>query len=1494
MSGNILRILASGCVFLVLSALAFAEPPASAPSVTRVEQGHALSVDGEAPFHVTAAHVRDPRLIRFASTGTRVVIWNEEQGGSERPFYAIGKNGGPLGTAKPTSYRLRMLHHSFDPLEQVPETPARLAAPPSSNLYIVQFVTQPLEEYRDEIRALGGEVYSFLAHHAQIVRMSPAARAEIEAKPWVRWVGAYHPADRMEAFLRDRAEKADTFYPLLRYQILVFPGDKVSVAQRIASMGAQLDRADAGKHLVEATLTPEQLFEVAGWDEVQFVDRWSPMERDMDIVRTMGGADYVETAAGYTGQGVRGESFDSGFNPNHPDWASRPALIHGGSVPTGSHGTATVGVLFGDGTGDPRARGLMPDGQPIIADASNIGISGGTRYQHTGELLQSPYFAVFQTSSVGNARTFNYTSLSAEHDTILFDWDLLHCQSQSNAGNQDSRPQAWAKNVVSCGAVQHFDTLTRDDDCWSCGSGSIGPAADGRIKPDLAFFYDATYTTYSSGNGYGEFGGTSGATPTVCGHFGLFFQMWADGIFGNDVDPQGTVFDNRPHMTTAKAFMINTADQYPFTGTGDDLTRVHQGWGTPSVMNLYDMRDDISFINETDVLGNLESVFYVAIVDPGSPALRATMVYADPAGNPASAVHRINDLTLKLTSPSLVTYWGNHGLLEGNWSTPGGAANTIDTVENVFVENPEAGIWTVEVSADEVVQDGHVETPELDADFALVVSGAFLGTCTSDGAVNLDGVEYACSDEARIRVIDCDLNADDNTVETVTVTIDSDSEPAGESILLTETGPATGRFEGTIPVETTDAAGTLLVSEGDLVDVAYVDADDGAGGTNVVKTDQATIDCTPPIILNVVTADVQPRSATVTFDTDEIAVGTVRYGTSCAALGGSDSEPVAVTAHSVQVTGLQDDTSYFYAVDATDPVDNSATDDNGGACYGFTTPEVPDFFTEQFTGDADVDFLRIAFVPNGSNEFYSSCSDTIAAFPTDPTGGTPVTQTDDQHVQVDLTGGAMVSLYGVSYGTIYISMNGNVTFGSGDNDYDETLGEHFSLPRIAAFYDDLNPSVGGTISWKQLSDRVAVTWEGVPEYGTTNSNDFQIEMFSNGTITVSLLDMAATDGIVGLSEGNGLSPDFFESDHSGTPSCGGVECFDGILGPGEERIDCGGPCPPCQCTSDPVCDDGQFCNGLETCNAYGACVAISDPCPGQACMENTNSCVDCVEDADCDDGNFCNGVEQCFYDNTCLAGVDPCPWTTCDEPSDSCVCDGDGICEPGEDCTNCPGECISGSNAVCGNDICETADGENCLTCLDDCNGKQIGLPTEVYCCGDGVAGEGPVTCVDPRCTFNENACSTTTSGLAYCCGDATCEDVETAGNCPADCTVPVPGEAAPGGTLLVTDHDPATGMLSISFGVPCGVTDHTIQYAELTRANLQGYAWSGQECNIGATGSYDWIATGAPSTMFFVVVGNNGIEEGSYGRSSYGFERGEDASSTACPMVQNLQYVCD
>lgn len=108
---------------------------------------------------------------------------------------------------------------------------------------------------------------------------------------------------------------------------------------------------------------------------------------------------------------------------------------------------------------------------------------------------------------------------------------------------------------------------------------------------------------------------------------------------------------------------------------------------------------------------------------------------------------------------------------------------------------------------------------------------------------------------------------------------------------------------------------------------------------------------------------------------------------------------------------------------------------------------------------------------------------------------------------------------------------------------------------------------------------------------------------------------------------------------------------------------------PVPCINPGQCDDGLFCNGVETCDGEGFCAPGADPCPGQACNEDTDSCVQCVGNAECSDGLFCNGEEVCV-DGVCQDGADPCsPPLVCNEANDTCVgCTNDGQCDDGSYC----------------------------------------------------------------------------------------------------------------------------------------------------------------------------------------------------------------------------------
>ena len=116
------------------------------------------------------------------------------------------------------------------------------------------------------------------------------------------------------------------------------------------------------------------------------------------------------------------------------------------------------------------------------------------------------------------------------------------------------------------------------------------------------------------------------------------------------------------------------------------------------------------------------------------------------------------------------------------------------------------------------------------------------------------------------------------------------------------------------------------------VEYAFIDAAPGAY--------EATydVDQTGPAISNV-GHTTGAGTATITWDTNEAADSRVDYGTSPSALTSSESNPGLGTSHSIELSGLDPNTTYYYRVTSTDVASNSTTDPDGAqAPRSFTTP----------------------------------------------------------------------------------------------------------------------------------------------------------------------------------------------------------------------------------------------------------------------------------------------------------------------------------------------------------------------------------------------------------------------------------------------------------------------------------------------------------------------------------------------------------------------------
>jgi hypothetical protein len=148
-----------------------------------------------------------------------------------------------------------------------------------------------------------------------------------------------------------------------------------------------------------------------------------------------------------------------------------------------------------------------------------------------------------------------------------------------------------------------------------------------------------------------------------------------------------------------------------------------------------------------------------------------------------------------------------------------------------------------------------------------------------------------------------------------------------------------------------------------------------------------------------------------------------------------------------------------------------------------------------------------------------------------PLGVIPLGDDDSAEIFLPFT----FEICGQRFDSVFVNSNGNLTFGSGDTDWTESAAELLSdQPRIAALWDDLNPSAGGVVSYSQNANRFSVRFENVPEYSSTGANTFEITLKKAADhIDIVYGNITAQDGLAGVSGGGKITSGFeTESDLS--------------------------------------------------------------------------------------------------------------------------------------------------------------------------------------------------------------------------------------------------------------------------------------------------------------------------------------------------------------------------
>lgn len=318
---------------------------------------------------------------------------------------------------------------------------------------------------------------------------------------------------------------------------------------------------------------------------------------------------------------------------------------------------------------------------------------------------------------------------------------------------------------------------------------SRGPTDDGRIKPDIVAPGTWILSTYSDNyqegydgapnprnntfqlDGWGMpmnqqykyFGGTSMSNPLAGGAATVIrdYYQKAKGISAS--------------AALVKATLINTAvdlaDENNDGANDNDfpIPNSHEGWGRINLVGATD--GSVNYVEGTGLATGGSASYSVT---PAGGPLKITVVWSDYQSTETAAKNLVNNLDLIVTAPGGTVYRGN--VFAGGWSATGGSADTANNVENVYIQSPAAGTWTVQVSGFNV--------PSGPQPYALVVDNGTIAAAPPPPTVqvhvgDLDGTRAA-------------TNKSWSATVTVTVHDSNHAGISGATVAGTWTNAATG------------------------------------------------------------------------------------------------------------------------------------------------------------------------------------------------------------------------------------------------------------------------------------------------------------------------------------------------------------------------------------------------------------------------------------------------------------------------------------------------------------------------------------------------------------------------------------------------------------------------------------------------------------------------------------------------------------------------------
>lgn len=443
---------------------------------------------------------------------------------------------------------------------------------------------------------------------------------------------------------------------------------------------------------IRVTMEPRLLKAVARLDWVQFIAAEAPAKRRFNN-RESGALIQVGTLQGpefgLTGREVTLGIVDADVPAQHREFTGRLTAMEGASrVPGGAtHATHVAGTMMAAGEFDAALRGMSPAanlrGWHFNGDEVQKMVNGAAEVvafnNSWGLVIDEP---------LGNCNDFGgYGGTERDLDRLIRDRnvalvfatgndrDLNLCSLLPQAGYYSTSRPAAAKNVITVSAARSAGEIAE--------FGGIGPARDGRIKPDLVALGVGVRSTIGTSATL-TLEGTSMAAPAVTGTIGLLAERYA-----------GAKSGERLPADLAKAVLLNTAKD--MGNPGPDYT---YGYGLVQAVEAVKTIDAGRFARDKVTAGGERK--HEIEVPAGAAALRVMLVYNDLPAAPEARATVVQHLDIELAGPggAVALPLGLDPLKPSETARP--RAGIRDVSKQIAVDKPAAGKWTLTVKGLEV------------------------------------------------------------------------------------------------------------------------------------------------------------------------------------------------------------------------------------------------------------------------------------------------------------------------------------------------------------------------------------------------------------------------------------------------------------------------------------------------------------------------------------------------------------------------------------------------------------------------------------------------------------------------------------------------------------------------------------------------------------------------------------------------------------------------